>query len=199
MSNKKIIQKVFDEELNGEKIKQQILLEYERKGKSKMNKIIKYAVISVCLVFTIFIGISFNKGKDIEGNVIGTMKVYAYTMSEDEKVKKMELKDNIKLGLASYNLAMSSVPGYPIEFEINGIDLIKIEIINGTIFDWNRETGEVKNIGSSYQLTNNGTLYFHVNESTHIKIKGIKDKEEIFEKDISISSDDDFNYYAVLK
>ncbi len=200
MSNKKMMKKVFEEEFSSEKMKQQILLQYERKEKNKMSKIIKYAIVPVCLVLALFIGTSLNEGNNIlEDNVIGAMKVYAYTMSEDEKVEKTELKDNIKLGLASYNLAMSSVPGYPIVFELENVDYLKIEVNNGNILDWNGDTGKVTSLGTTYQLSNNGTLYFNVNINTNIKITGIRNKNEVFEKNITILSDDDFNYYLILK
>ena len=200
MSNKKMMKKVFEEEFSSEKMKQQILLQYERKEKNKMSKIIKYAIVPVYLPLVAFIGISLSKGTDIlEDNVIGAMKVYAYTMSEDEKVEKTELKDNIKLGLASYNLAMSSVPGYPIVFELENVDYLKIEVNNGNILDWNGDTGKVTSLGTTYQLSNNGTLYFNVNINTNIKITGIRNKNEVFEKNITILSDDDFNYYVILK
>ena len=200
MSNKKMMKKVFEEEFSSEKMKQQILLQYERKEKNKMSKIIKYAIVPVCLVLALFIGTSLNEGNNIlEDNVIGAMKVYAYTMSEDEKVEKAELKDNIKLGLASYNLAMSSVPGYPIVFELENVDYLKIEVNNGNILDWNGDTGKVTSLGTTYQLSNNGTLYFNVNINTNIKITGIRNKNEVFEKNITILSDDDFNYYVILK
>lgn len=200
MSNKKMMKKVFEEEFSSEKMKQQILLQYGRKEKNKMSKIIKYAIVPVCLVLALFIGASLNEGNNIlEDNVIGAMKVYAYTMSEDEKVEKTELKDNIKLGLASYNLAMSSVPGYPIVFELENVDYLKIEVNNGNILDWNGDTGKVTSLGTTYQLSNNGTLYFNVNINTNIKITGIRNKNEVFEKNITILSDDDFNYYVILK
>lgn len=200
MSNKKMMKKVFEEEFSSEKMKQQILLQYERKEKNKMSKIIKYAIVPVFLVLALFIGTSLNEGNNIlEDNVIGAMKVYAYTMSEDEKVEKTELKDNIKLGLASYNLAMSSVPGYPIVFELENVDYLKIEVNNGNILDWNGDTGKVTSLGTTYQLSNNGTLYFNVNINTNIKITGIRNKNEVFEKNITILSDDDFNYYVILK
>ena len=118
---------------------------------------------------------------------------------KDEKVEKTELKDNIKLGLASYNLAMSSVPGYPIVFELENVDYLKIEVNNGNILDWNGDTGKVTSLGTTYQLSNNGTLYFNVNINTNIKITGIRNKNEVFEKNITILSDDDFNYYVILK
>lgn len=200
MSNNNMMKKVFDKELNSEKMKQQILLKHERKEKNKMSKIIKYAIVPVCLVFAFFIGISFHKENHIlEDHGISSMKVYAYTMSEEEKLEKTELKDNIKLGLAKYNLAMSSVPGYPIEFELDNIDYLNIDVTNGTILNWDKDTGKVDNLGNTYKLSNNGTLYFNVNINTNIKITGIKNKNKVLEKSITISSDDDFNYYATLK
>lgn len=200
MSNNNMMKKVFDKELNSEKMKQQILLKYERKEKNKMSRIIKYAIVPVCLVFAFFIGISFHKENHIlEDHSIGSMKVYAYTMSEEEKLEKTELKDNIKLGLAKYNLAMSSVPGYPIEFELDNIDYLNIDVTNGTILNWDKDTGKVKSLGNTYKLSNNDTLYFNVNINTNIKITGIKNKNKVLEKSITISSDDDFNYYATLK
>lgn len=200
MSNKNIIKKVVDEEFGKEKIKQQILFKYERKEKNKMSKIIKYAFVSVCLFIIVFIGISSNKGKDVlEENVMGTMKVYAYTTLDNEKIEKKELQENIKLGLASYNLAMSSVPGYPILFELDNVDYLNIDVTNGTILDWNPDTGKVNSLGKTYKLSSNGTLYFNVNINTNIKITGVRNSKEVFEKNITISSDDDFNYYAILK
>ena len=111
MSNKQIIKKVFDEKFNSKEIEQQILLKYERKGKNKMNKIMKYAIVPLCFMLVAFIGISLNKGNDILEEKIGIMKVYAYTLSESKEIQKKELNDNVKFLLANYNLAMSSVPG----------------------------------------------------------------------------------------
>jgi len=200
MSNKKIIKKVFDEELDSKKMKQQILLKYERKERYQMSKIIKYSIASVCLLLVAFIGISLSKGTDIlENNIIGAMKVYAYTISEDKKIEKTELKDNIKLGIANYNLTMSSVPGYPIIFELDNVDYLNIDVTNGTILNWDSNTGKVDSLGNTYKLSNNDTLYFNVNINTNIRIIGIRNKKEVFEKNITISSDDDFNYYALLK
>jgi len=199
MSNKEIIEKVFSEEFNQKKMKQQILLKYERKKKKKMNKFMKYAIVPICLVLVAFIGISLTDKNVLEESGIGAMKVYAYTMSKDETLEKTELKENVKLGLASYNLAMSSVPGYPIVFELDNIDSINIDVTEGSIFDWNRSTGEVKSLGSMYQLSGDGTLYFNINIRTNIKVTGIKNNQEVFEKNIIISSDDDFNYYATIK
>lgn len=177
-------------------MKQQIHLKYER---NRMGKIMKYATIPICLVLVAFIGISLNNGENVlKENEMGIMKAYAYTMSKDEKLEKIELKDNVKIGLASYNLAMSSVPGYPIIFELDNVDYINIDVTKGVIFDWDKNTDEVKNLGNTYQLFDNDTLYFNVNINTNIKIIGIKDKKEIFEKNITISSDNDFNYYAII-
>lgn len=199
MSNKQIIKKVFDEEFNSKEIEHQILLKYERKGKNKMSKIMKYAIVPLCFMLVAFIGISLNKGNDILEEKTGIMKVYAYTLSESKEIQKKELNDNVKFPLANYNLAMSSVPGYPIEFELDNLDYVEINVTDGTILDWNSETGIVKSLENTYQLFNNGTLYFNINKDTNIKIIGIKDKKEVFEKNISISNDDKFNYYAIIR
>lgn len=196
MSNRQVIKRVFEEEFDSKKMKQQILLKYEKREKIRMYKIMKYIIIPTCFVLIVTIGILLNKEKE---NSIGTMKVYAYTMSENEKLEKRELKDNVKLGLASYNLALSSVPGYPIMFETDNVDYLEIDITNGTILDWDRETGKVKSLGSTYQLFGNGNLYFHISGNTSIKITGMKDKKMVFEKNIKISSDNDFNYYATIE
>lgn len=200
MSSNNMMKKVFAKELNSENMKQQILLKYERKEKNKMSRIIKFVIVPVCIVFVTFIGILFNSRDNIlENNGMGAMKIYAYTMSTDEKLEKTELKDDIKLGLAKYNLAMSSVPGYPIVFELDDIDHLNIDVVNGIILDWDEGTGKVNRLGDTYQLSNNGTLYFNVNMNTNIKITGIRNENKVFEKNIIISSDDDFNYYAILK
>lgn len=199
MSNKEIIKKLFDEELDSRKMRNEILEKYERKGKNKVFKIIKYSTIPICLVIAVFIGIFLNNKNILEEKSIGIMKVYAYTISDDEKMEKKELKESVKLGLAKYSQTMSSVPGYPIMFELSKVDYINIEVSNGTILDWNNASGKVKELGNTYQLSHDWTLYFDVNENTSIKITGIKNKKEIFEKNITISSDDNYNYYALLK
>lgn len=198
MSNKKVIKKVFDEEYNSERVKQQILLKYERKN--KIFKIMRYSIVPVFFVLLSFIVILLNNSENIlDDNIISTMRVYAYTMSEDDNMEKVELRDNVKLLLSGYNFAMSSVPGYPIMFELHNVDYLKIDVTNGTILDWDNITGEVNNIGSTYKLFDDNTLYFNVSINTNIKITGIKNKKEVFEKNITILSDDSFNYYAVLK
>lgn len=198
MSNKKVIKRVFDDEFNREKMKQQILLKYEKKN--KFIKIIKYSIAPICLVFVSFIVVLLNnKGNIIEDNIISTMKVYAYTKLEDERMERVELRDDVKLLLSSYNLTMSSVPGYPIMFELHNVDYLKIDVINGTILEWDSSTGKVNSVGNIYQLFKDNTLYFNINVNTNIKITGIKNKKDVFEKNITILSDDDFNYYAILE
>lgn len=201
MSNKQIIKKVFDNKFDRKEIKNQILLEYERKKKYKMDNLIKYAALSVSIfVIALFVGaILNNKESLLEKDNSGVMKVFAYTYTSEEKLEKKELKDNIKIGLQKYNLAMSSVPGYPINFEIDNLDYIQINVSNGSISLWDKDTYKVSNLGCNYKLTSTKDLYFNVNDKTNIEIKGIKDNKEIFEKNIEISMDDNFNYYALMK
>lgn len=201
MSNKQIIKKVFDNKFDKKEIRTQVLLEYERKNKNKMNKLLKYGAVS----FSIFLLVLFggvrlnNKESVLEKDNSGVMKVFAYTYTSEEKLEKKELKDNVKLGIEKYNLAMSSVPGYPIFFEINNLDYIQINVSNGSISLWDKDTYKVSILGSNYKLTCTKDLYFNVNDKTNIQIKGIKNNKEIFEKNIEISMDDYFNYYALMK
>lgn len=59
MSNKQIIKKVFDEEFDSKKMKQQILLNYERKDKKRVIKYLKYA-IPICMIVIISGVLSLN-------------------------------------------------------------------------------------------------------------------------------------------
>ena len=198
MSNKQVFKKVFEEEFDSNNLKEQILFKFKRKENVKIQKVIKYAVVPICMVFILFLGISMNTNQIDSKNYIGTMKVYAYTMSEDNRIEQTELRDNVKIILKKYNMTISSVPGYPNMFEMDNIDYIHIEVINGSISLWNCHTGEVKNLNNNYDLYDNATIYFNVNDNTQIKLTGIKDKEEVFKKNITISMDDAFNYYATI-
>ncbi len=199
MSNKKIIKELFDEEFDRNKMKEEILSKYEEKKGMRFIKIMKPIMVPICLILIALMGLTISSRENVLEEDIGIIKVYAYSRAEGEKVERKELKDNIKLGLEKYNLAMSSVPGYPIMFELDNIDYIDIDVLNGKILDWNRESSLVKEIGGHYRLSSQGTLYFNVNPNTNIKITGIKDKKKVFEKKITISRDDQFNYYAMLK
>lgn len=201
MSNKQIIKKVFDNKFDKKEIRTQVLLKYERRKKYKMNKLLKYAAVSFSMfLLVLFGGVRLNNKESLlEKDNSGVMKVFAYTYASEEKLEKKELKDNIKIGLEKYNLTMSSVPGYPIFFEINNLDYIQISVSNGSISLWNKDTYKVSNLGNNYKLTSTKDLYFNVNNKTNIEIKGIKDNKQIFEKNIEISMDDEFNYYALMK
>lgn len=201
MSNKQIIKKVFDNKFDKKEIRTQVLLKYERKNKNIMNKLIKYAAVSFSIfLIALFVGVRLNNKESVlEKDNSGVMKVFAYTYTNEEKLERREIKDNVRFGLQKYNLAMSSVPGYPINFEINNLDYIQINVSNGSISLWDKDTYKVSNLGSNYKLTSTKDLYFNVNDKTNIEIKGIKDNKEIFEKNIEISMDDNFNYYALMK
>lgn len=94
---------------------------------------------------------------------------------------------------------MSSVPGYPMKFELENMEKVDISIKNGTIYDYDRKTGKVTSLGNEYQLTSSSILYFNVNDKTEIKIVGMNQKKRILEKSIVISMDSNYNYYATLQ
>lgn len=59
MSNKQIIKKVFDEEFDSKRMKQQILTNYKRKEKNRMIKYLKYA-LPICIIVIISGVLSLN-------------------------------------------------------------------------------------------------------------------------------------------
>lgn len=203
MSNKQIIKEAFTQAFDQKQMHDEILNKYERKKEKNVGKILKYAIMPLCLILIVSLGIFLKKGDSIlESSNVGTMKVYAYTTGDNKQTEKRELKENVQLGLSRYNLAMSSVPGYPIEFELKNLDYIMINVTNGEMFTWDNSedgTGKIDVLENNHKLTKNGALYFKVNENTVINIKAFKNNKEMFAKKITISSDDHFNYYALIK
>lgn len=200
MKNKEIFKELYSKKINKKQNYQDIIRQIEKGNKLSMNRMLKYAVIPLCLVLSIYIGIVISDKEIFKSkeNIVGNIKVYAYQTIE-ETSEKRELKENIKLELSKYNKAMSSVPGYPIFFKLENIDYINIVIENGDIYDYNRTTGKVTKLEKNQQLNTDKTLYFNVDENTKIKMIGIKKKETVFEKNITFSKDSEFNYYALLK
>lgn len=128
---------------------------------------------------------------------------YYLTANYEKEASKQILKPNVKIKLAKYNKAMSSVPGIPITFGFdydnqNEIDYIKININNGEILNWNVATGFITNLGNEYKFSNNETLYFSPSNNTIITLVGIKNNKEIFTMNIKITTDNEYNYYATI-
>lgn len=197
MSNKQIIKEVFTQAFDQKQMYDEILNKYERKKEKNMGKMLKYAIMPLCLILIVILGLLIkDDDKVLENTNVGTMKVYAYTKGENKKSEKKELKENVQLGLSRYNLAMSSVPGYPIEFELKNLDYIMINVTDGEMFTWdNKEdgTGKINTLDNNYKLTKSGVIYFKVNENTIINIKAYENKKEAFMKKITISSDNHFS------
>ncbi len=198
MSKKQTIKEIFNEKINKELIYNEVLFEFEKRKKRK--NVLKYIAIPACFIFIICIGIIRIKPEPVYKENF-SMRVYACEINDNEIVSKQELKDNVKIDLEKYSPLMSSVPAYPISFEFEGIhqlDNISVEVENGKILDWNRENGKVTELGDYYQITHNDTLYFDVSEKTIIKIRGVKDNKVLIEENITISTDDSMNYYAIM-
>ena len=210
--NKKIIE-MFDKKYNQEKNYNEILQKIERKERN-MTKILKYFLAPVCL-FVIVGLMSINVNNDIVKDTKTSEYLYinVYTNKNDndyyltanylEETSKTTLsKENVRVLLARYNKAMSSVPGIPINFIINKnifsneIDSVKISIKNGQILEWNGNI--VTDLGKEYALSTSKTLYFDPSNNDIINVIGSKDKRIIFSKEIKINMDEDYNYYAVL-
>lgn len=204
MSKKQTMKEIFSDKINKKSIYNEVLFEFERREKRKMKNVLKYAAIPICLIFVSCMGIIIsNKPKVVYKEEIAgiSVKAYACAVNENEIISKQELKDNVKIELKKYSPLMSSVPAYPISFEFEGIqklDNINVKVENGKILDWNKENGRVIELGDVYQITQSDTLYFKVDKNTIIKIIGMKDNKVLIEKNITISTDDSMNYYAIM-
>lgn len=204
MSNKKNLKEIFDEKLNKDMIYNDILINVQRKENNKM-KYYKILPIPICIIMLVCTCLTLKQQTSPlkEDTFTNNVKVYTYMSSNNEITNNMqELKENIKIKLSKYNNLMSSVPGYPISFVLeknNNLDYISINVKNGSILEWENETGQVNEKKKSYNIRKDKTLYFKVNKNTIITITGVKNKKNIFEKSITITEDQDFNYYAVLK
>lgn len=124
-------------------------------------------------------------------------QIFALLNSEEKEVKK-ELKENIQVPLKSYNEIMSSVPGFPIFFELKENDSqMEIVVRNGNIYTWESSGGIVTLLGEKAIINESQTLYFQVKKDTMIDIICRQGKEKI-QKKITIYQDENFNYYATL-
>lgn len=198
MKNKNVFKTVFDEKFNMNLLKKQIINKYESQKNINILKKLSYTSILIIVILIFGLYIKSNSNKPIYEMQKGNIKMYAYALANDNFLEKRQLTANTKLPLASYNKAMSNVPGFPISFEMNNIDYIEISVTNGNVYSWDKETGLVNKLDNNYKIYKNDTLYFNVNENTSIKIKAKKNDETLYEKYIVITSDENYNYYAKL-
>lgn len=198
MKNKNVFKTVFEEKFDKRLLKSQIINKYESKKNISILKKLSYISIFIIIILIFGLYIKSNSNKPIYEIQKGNIKMYAYSLANDNSLEKRQLTANTKLPLASYNKAMSNVPGFPISFEMNNIDYIEISVTNGNLYSWNKDTGIVNKLDNNYKIYKNDTLYFDVNENTSIKIKAKKNDETLYEKYIVITSDENYNYYAKL-
>lgn len=181
-------------------------------NKNPFKPFITLTTVGMMLVIMLLTIIGFNNNDEgkpflslnpLEISVYATEDSnYYLTANYQNETSKQTLKSNIEVKLAKYNKAMSSVPGIPISFHFNNqddIDFIKINISSGEILNWNIETGVVTNLENDYKLTNNETLYFSPDNNTIISLVGIKGNKEIFTRNIKVTVDNEYNYYAIIE
>lgn len=211
MKSKKEVRQVMMKDFDKERNLQIILTKIEEEKKmNQEKKRWRWALSTVSLLFIVLVGMFLTIGnysrlekernKPIPENHLG-FRIYAYVDQEENEAIKKELKENIRVELEKYNLAMSNVPGFPVFFQLdegNVLDRIKITVSSGTIFNWNQQTGKVEELGNNYTLTQNQTLYFQVDENTVIKILGQKNGKDTLEKKLTITVDNNFNYSMIL-
>lgn len=199
MSNKKVFKELYSTKINKDRNYHSILTQLEKGNENKMKKILTYTLLPLCLILCVYVGISTLTKSTLKEDIIADIRVYAYSITDDKNVEEREIKEKIQLPLEKYNPAMSSVPGYPIKLELEDMEKVVISVKEGTIYDYDRKAGRVTSLGNEYQLTSDATLYFNVNDKTEIKIVGTNQKKEILEKNVVISMDSNYNYYATLK
>ncbi|MDD2208530.1 MAG: hypothetical protein PHU45_04170 [Bacilli bacterium] len=188
-----------------ENTKNKIFQEKQRFTLNPLIKLTTFVMMSVLIIAIISINVNDQKKISLNSLVISVYAMesdnYYLTTNYQKETNKQILKPNIKIKLARYNKAMSSVPGIPIAFDFNygnqaNTDYIKISINNGDILTWDITTGIVNNLGDNYSLQNNGILYFNPSSDTIITVVGIKNNIEVFKKNIKIILDTEYNYYA---
>lgn len=202
MSNK-TIKEIFDEKINSDRIYKQIMLEKEKKLRSERAKMKMGIVFASCviLIFTFMFGNYFiQKQKLKENDFQDSVKVYAI-VTNDGNTKKEEIREDVRLVLEQYNLAMSMVPGYPIAFDFNEnnrLDYMSVQVVDGNIFDWHQDTGDIEILNNPYKIMQNKTLYFHISKGSKIQVTGYLKEKGVVSKTIQFFSDDDFNLYGIM-
>lgn len=183
------------------------ILKEDKKKHLKPFIILGAIGVMTVVVLGAVIGRSNNNGKSLLSMDPLIVTVYAsedshyyLTANYEEETSKQTLNSDIEVKLAKYNKMMSNVPGIPISFDFDckDQDYIKITIRNGEILSWNKETGVITNFGNEYKSNNNETLYFSPNSDTTITLIGVKNNKEIFTRNINITIDNEYNYYAVI-
>jgi len=194
---KKEIWNEFDADENFQKIMSRTQ-EEEPSATKKRFKV----VFATSFIFLILIGglfyikepINQMKKNSVEKE---NFQIYAFVNIE-EKEEKKELKENIQVPLEKYNEAMSSVPGFPILFKMEGnSSQMEIVVRNGKIYTWNQTTDIVTLVGEKTVIRESETLYFQVTKDTIIDIRYKSGKKEVGKK-IIVYQDENFNYYVEL-
>ncbi len=130
-----------------------------------------------------------------------------------EEAEKQVLKPDVKVLLAKYTPAMSSVPGLPFTVDIKKDDKNNyyVEAINASVdcggFDrWDRETGILTSEGQSITIDTGETIYWSpmygdnaANENKiTITIKAVTNNTVIGKQSIYITQDEQGYYYATI-
>lgn len=194
---KEEIQNEFDSDENFQKIMSRMQEEKTSTIRKNFKVILVTSFILLILIGGLFFikePISQMKKDSVEKEFF---QIYAFVSTEENEEKK-ELKENIQVPLKRYNEAMSSVPGFPILFEIEGdSSKMEISIRNGKIYTWNQSTGIVTLVGEKMIIKENKTLYFQVSTNTVIDIIYRTDKSNT-KKKIKVYQDNNFQYFMEL-
>lgn len=124
-----------------------------------------------------------------------------------KEVEKLVLTPDVKVLLAKYSPAMSSVPGLPFTIDIadeKDIQAINVYTSSGELNKWDRDTYIVSNIGQSATIDIGETIYWSPGENTSniknitITVDALDNDTVVGRQKIYISQDETGYYYATV-
>lgn len=131
----------------------------------------------------------------------------------EEETEKAVLTPEVKILLAQYTPAMSSVPGFPFTVDTikedgdgNHVETINVSADRGALSKWDRGTGVVSPGSQSVEIDRGETIYWSPlgNEDTSdikhitITVEAVANNAVVGRQNIYITQDGSGNYYATV-
>lgn len=120
----------------------------------------------------------------------------------------VEVKPQVHFPLGSYQMTMSSVPGFPIKIGSDTADSIRLIVTDGELLEWNPPNYQVRNRGKEMEIRSGKTIYWSplsddgkaaIATKTTLEIKAYQNKKEIGSQFIEITSDGNYSYSGFLR
>lgn len=212
MINKKTIENMKNQTKVRDEVKSEIkeLVLTNMRDKIPLKGLILSSLITCAFLMAVLIPM-LNKqdSPKVLGNSV-LISVYAmgnqdYVLDENFKNKadKKQLIPSFKIKLAKYSKIMSSVPGIPVEFDLNSsnVDEVKISSEDVDILTIDEQTSIVDKKDNTCSIKDNSTLYFNPKwgkTTCTINIISIKDSKEINTYKMIIT-EKDYEYFAHIE